>query len=240
MIRVLQAHLRLRFIDLLRRPSFLIPALFVPSIMFLLVNPVVAAMGVPVETFAASCTGFALLGITLFQFAFMIAQDREMPWDRYVRTLPGAAGVRMVAQILVALSFALAAVALVVGVAILVGGMSLRASWLLRVLSVLLLGGIPFALLGATIGYKFSARGAVGVANLLYILLSFFGGLFMPPDLMWRPLALIAPLLPTRALGALLWGEGGWQYVAVLLGYTVVFALTCYQAYRHDEGERYS
>jgi ABC-2 type transport system permease protein len=111
-----------------------------------------------------------------------------------------------------------------------------------------LLGSIPFALLGIALGYWFSAKAAQPVAMLLYLPLSYAGGLWMPPDHLPRVVSVISPFLPTRAYAELIWRASGLQTSAgmrsftlwsALLAYTLLFAAIAWWGYRRDEGQRY-
>ncbi len=66
-----------------------------------------------------------------------------------------------------------------------------------------LAGAVPMALLGLAMGYWFPARGALGLANLVYLPLSFAGGLFTGGDTSGTPWESLTVLLPTGAWSTL-------------------------------------
>ena len=114
-----------------------------------------------------------------------------------------------------------------------------------RVLVCLLIGSIPLGLLGIMLGYLLSERGALPVTNLIYLPLSYAGGLFSAnsgelPHVVRR----VSPWLPTRQWSDLLLDFGlggrlpGHQLVA-LSGYGVLFAVAAVYGYRRDEQRQY-
>jgi ABC-2 type transport system permease protein len=109
----------------------------------------------------------------------------------------------------------------------------------------LVLGGIPFALLGIGIGYRLRPRSALPVANLLYLPLAIGGSLWGKPDDPPRAVDLGSQALPTRSWMEVLdpvtgGGTVPLRHVAALAGWSALFALFAWHAYRRDEGERYT
>jgi ABC-2 type transport system permease protein len=108
----------------------------------------------------------------------------------------------------------------------------------------LVVGAVPFALFGIALGYLVPARAALPVANLLFLPLSFLGGLWGGAQHLPDPLRSISRFLPTRQWGELLgsgMGDSAWaaRDLFGLAAYAVCFALVAGWAYRRDEGERY-
>ena len=234
------AHARAATLELFRYPSFSIPTLLFPSMFFLFF---VSAQREGSPVLVASYVGFAILGVAFFQFGVGIAAERTSPWEAFLRTLPLAVRVRFSARIVSALAFALAAGALLVVTALVTTDARLSPQRWLALAGVALVGSVPFALLGIALGYLASPRGALPLANLLYLTLSFAGGLWTGPNLP-GVVAEISPYLPTRQFAEVLWGaaEGGLGPGSAWLalgGFTVFFAVAAQFGYRRDEGERF-
>jgi ABC-2 type transport system permease protein len=107
--------------------------------------------------------------------------------------------------------------------------------------AVLLAGAVPFGFLGIALGYLVRPRAALPVANLLYLPLSYVGGLWAGP----RDATGAFDLVPTHAWGRLLWwavGARGFDIVAVasLAGWGAAFGAIAVWAYQRDEGERFT
>ena len=86
-----------------------------------------------------------------------------------------------------ALVFALAAVGVVFIAAVLLTPAGLPPGTWLHLSVALLLGSIPFGLLGIALGYWAQAKAALPLANLLYLSLAYAGGLWLPPDRLLFP-----------------------------------------------------
>jgi ABC-2 type transport system permease protein len=188
---------------------------------------------------------FAVLGIAMFQFGVGIASDRASAWERYVRTLPSSAGVRFTARTLVALAFNLASVVPLIAVATLLTPVRLDLLTWIRVLLALLVGAVPLALLGIMLGYLLSERGALPVTNLIFLPLSYAGGLFgSGADQLPRFAARISPWLPTRQWSDLITGFGlngqlPTRQLVYLAGYGALFGVLAIVGYRRDETRQY-
>jgi ABC-2 type transport system permease protein len=111
--------------------------------------------------------------------------------------------------------------------------------------AVLLIGAIPFGLFGTSIGYLARPRAALPIANLLYLPLSYAGGLWVGPGHATGGSARVLDAIPTHAWAVVLWWSVGAVRIdavaiASLVLWTLLFAAVAVWAYRRDEGERFS
>jgi ABC-2 type transport system permease protein len=241
-VRLVLVHARALTLELARYPAYVVPTLLFPAAFFLVfaAPKVRGAATVEMATFA----GFAAIGVAFFQFGVGIAVERASPWETYLRTLPVGGGTRLGARVLSALLFAVAAAATFVAVALATTNAGLAAVRWGELAAVLLLGTAPFALLGIALGYLAPQRGALPIANLLYLGLSYAGGLWMRPGDLPAGVAAVSPYLPTRSLAEALAGavygrpfELGPD--ARLVAFTALFAALAAWGYRRDEGRRF-
>lgn len=244
-LRLLSAHTRVSFLDLLRWPGYVVPTVVFPAMFFALFDLPFARRSADVANFTMlAFIVFAIVGVALFQFGVGIAQERGRPWERYLRTLPVSTGVRFAARILTAMLFAIMTAAVVALVARLFTPIDLSAAQWPRVAVYALAGSVPFVLIGITIGYWSSARAAVPIATAGNLLLAYAGGLWMPPSDLPAFVQTISPYLPTRQFGDLLWSlTGNGDAARALLGlacYTAIFAALASIGYRRDERKRYA
>ena len=201
-------------------------------------------IGLPDDLAMASYAAFAVLGVAFFQFGVGIAAERASPWQTFLRILPVSPAARFAARIVSALAFGLASATLVIAAALVTSDVSLTPSRWLALTTALLAGSMPFALLGTAIGYWTSPRGALPLANLLFLALAYAGGLLAGRQHVPQAVQTIADILPTRLWGELLAasiGLGSWRARDALgLGaYAAAFALLAAWGYRRDEGERF-
>jgi len=241
-MRLVLLHARAMTLELARHPAYVVPTLVFPAVFFLFfVAPGAGGYStVKMATFA----GFAAIGVAFFQFGVGIAVERASPWERYLRTLPVGVGVRLGARVLSAAIFAAAAAATLVLTAIVTTDASLPVGRWLELACVLIMGTAPFALLGIALGYWAPERGALPIANLLYLGLSYAGGLWIRPQDLPAGVAAVSPYLPTRALADVLsatvsgdpFSPERW---VVLYAFAALFAATAVWGYRRDEGKHF-
>ena len=234
------AHTRAMTLELLRHPAYVVPTVAFPTVFFLFFATADDDPNLRMATFA----GFAAIGVAFFQFGVGIATERESPWERYLRTLPVSALARLGARVLSAAIFAAASAALLVVVATASTDVALPAEHWAELAIVLVAGTAPFALLGIALGYWAPVRAALPIANLLYLGLSYAGGLWFSPRHLPSIVVGVSRFLPTRALADALAGpaHGGalpWRALASLAGFSLLFAVLALAGYRQDEGRRF-
>lgn len=208
--------------------------------------PQQAVVADPVVATAATAqlAAFAIASTCMFTFGVGVAEDRVKPFAPFQRTLPVGAVPPLAGRVLngVVWSF-IALVPLVV-----VGGTltsatltpARAAASLVTVIAI----ATPFTLLGLAIGYSMSAKAAIAVVQLTLFPLAFAGGMFLPPEMFPRWLDAISTFTPTRGVRELFvatttGGPLDAKFVAVVLGWAVVFAALAVIAYRRDEGRRF-
>jgi ABC-2 type transport system permease protein len=228
--------------ELARYPAYVVPTLAFPAAFFLIFSSTQRGTAATVEM--ATFAGFAAIGVAFFQFGVGIAVERASPWETYLRTLPIGAGARLSARVLSAAVFACAASATLVAIALASTDATLAPERWAELAITLLLGVAPFALLGIALGYWAPARGALPIANLLYLALSYAGALWIRPHELPSAVASVSPYLPTRALadalsGTVLGHPFGLRAWASLAGFTALFAALAVWGYLRDEGRRF-
>ncbi|WP_203581248.1 ABC transporter permease [Microbacterium hibisci] len=245
--RLTLLHARYGLIETFRVPIAVIGTLVFPALalLFFVVpqrmvadNPVFATQAV------ISLSVFAVMSNSLFSFALTISENREKPWDPYLRTLPAPGIARVLAQILSTGVLGLVAIVPV----IVVGGLFTAAEAPpLRVLAgivALAVSATPFMLIGIAIGYAFPFKAAIAIVQIVMFGLAFIGGLFLPPVLFADWLDAISKFTPSRqAREFVIWAvEGGalewWVWVGIVIWTVVMLALSLV-LFRRDEGRRY-
>jgi ABC-2 type transport system permease protein len=242
-VRLVLEHARAMTIELVRYPAYVVPTLLLPTVFFLFfVSP-----GPRAEATARMATfaGFAVIGVSFFQFGVGIAADRISPWEVYLRTLPAGPGARLAARLVSAAVFACLSAGALVATAVAVTNASLSGARWIALAATLLLGTVPFAFLGVALGYWAPARSALPIANLLYLVLAYAGGLWIRPSGLPGSVAAVSRFLPTGALSEALvaatvgtWVD--WRAWFGLALFSGLFAVLAVAGYRRDEGRRFT
>ena len=238
------AHYRAIMLDLVRTPSYSILTLLLPGLVFLFISRGVGDDIPTANVFMASFAIFMILGIALFQGGVAIAQERESPWEAYQRTLPVSPATRFTARVLATMSFGLVGIAFVIVLAVATTPAAMPAVLWARLSLSVIAAGVVMSVLGIALGYSAPPKAVAPIANLLFIGLSFGGGLFLRPQSLPDVFQPFSRVLPTRQFGELAWSAvlgRDWPVTSWLwvVGYFVVFAAAAVHAYRRDEGVKY-
>jgi ABC-2 type transport system permease protein len=239
-------HFRFLLLENLRVPIAVGSAAIFPalSLLFFVVpfgygDDVVAA-----TTAVVQLAVFGVLSSFLFTFGVGVADDREKPWDPYVRTLPAPATPRIVGRLLTGFVFALIAVVPVTIIGALFTSAAATPLQFVGGLVALLVAGTPFLFGGLAIGYSMPVKAALPVTQLVFFPMAFAGGLFIPPTLFPDWLQTASALLPSRgARDLVVWAVVGTPPSTLALiafaGWAVATAALAGWAYRRDEGRRF-
>ena len=204
-MKLLLLHTYYQTLENLRQPMYLISTFVFPSLFFWFFGIPNAPDERGLALLTASFSAFAVLSVVLFQFGIAVAADRETSWYSYLRVLPGPRGVQLASRVLSGIVFAAGGVGGVLLTARFVGELNFAEYYWGPFLLTLTLGAIPFAFLGVGLGLLVSAKTATPVMNLTYLLLSFAGGLWMPPNILPKMVQTVSDYLPSRFYGELLW-----------------------------------
>lgn len=243
-LAIFRRHVWMNTVELSRLPMYVVPTFAFPILLFVLFGLPYAQTTEAARVLTASYAAYGVIGVTLFQFGVGIAADRATSWEQFLRILPVSIATRMSARVVSALIFAIAVAIVVMLVGEVLTKAHLTALMSLELLVTMLVGAIPFAFLGITIGYWFDRRAAMPIANLIYLPLSLAGGLWMPPEFLPAFIAKISPYVPTRHYGEVVWAVVNGHATPVaswiwLIGYSAVFGVIAYLGYRRDESKRY-
>jgi len=202
-MRLALAHARVQIVELVRFPGFTAGTLAFPGVVFVLFG--LPRAGRNPELLLASYCAFAVIGVGFFQFGVSGAIERGSPWQSWLRTLPAPPAVRIAARVLAALAFTTASIGVVVILSLTTTDVSLSPSAWMRLALALLAGSAPFVVLGLSIAYWTSPKSALPIANVLYMLLAYAGGLWTGPADLPGAVRAISPYTPARQWGDVLW-----------------------------------
>jgi ABC-2 type transport system permease protein len=243
-MKLLFSSIYFLLIEFLRQPAYLVTTILFPSMFFWFFGLPNATSPEAAQMLMASFSAYGVLGVVLFQVCASFAQDRASGWSRYQRTLPVSPSLLLWARLSAAM---LLSVVVVIGVLITAHAFAdpevPQSRWLSFLFAVFV-GGVPFSALGLFLALASSPKAALPIANLVYLPLSFAGGLWMPPNALPKIVQDISLYLPTRFYGEWVWAailgqEVAAKYIWGLLFYFILFFSAAIFLYRRDEGRRF-
>jgi ABC-2 type transport system permease protein len=209
---MMKGYLRLELLRTLRDPLYVCLAVGAPIGFYLLFTNIFGSQPQQpgeLSTLIVQMVAMAVYGgmwACLLVTGPRIAAERGSGWLRNLQLLPIAPWATLAARTLAAMLFALPAILLVCGTAVVAHGVHLSFGQWVAVIGLVWVGVWPFALLGIAIGYATSAETSFGVTFGLYTALAALGGLWVPLAIFPANLQSIGKLLPSYQAAQL-----GWQ-----------------------------
>ncbi len=239
--RRIVAQARFEAQALLSRSEQVLLALVLPALALVLLSVTDAVdLGIGderrIDAIAPGVIALAIIATAFTAQAIMTAFDRRAGVLRLLATTPlgpggllgGSVGGVLVVQVVQV---------------VLLGGLALGLGWRPDPVGVpaavlaIVLATATFTALALLLAGTLRAEAVLGVANLLFVLLAAGGAVLLPAEKLPGPLAVIAPLLPSGALGEALrtsLGAGAFpaRDLAVLTVWTVLAALAARRWFR--------
>jgi ABC-2 type transport system permease protein len=230
--RTLGAYLsdaKFESLRLLRTPAFAMPILAMPLLFYSFFGVVLAGKAVSggfANQLFVGWTVYGVMGPGLFGFGILVAVERNMGLMTFKRALPMPTGSYLASKLMMAYVFAVAVMAMLVGLAVTIGHVTLAPLILLRMAAVMSLGVIPACAVGLFIGAYAPASSAAAFANITYLGMAFLSGLFFPLSGTLHDIRAVWPTFHlsqlARAAGGLKYEGAPWVHVAVLAATTTV------------------
>lgn len=243
-LRSFALEARFELVRLVRQPAYVIPTFAFPLAFYYFFGISMGPQryaGHSVATYMlASFGAFGVIGAALFGFGISVALERSSGWLILRRASPMRLWSYFGAKMLAALCFSLAVAAALETLGGFFGGVQLAPQAWLALLGVLVAGAVPFCALGLAIGTIAPANGAPAIVNLIYLPMSFLGGLWIPAGLLPKAFVHIAPWMPTYhfanlALAAIGIGSAAPLDIVALMLWTAVFLALAAFGWRRDE-----
>lgn len=186
-----------------RLPQFILPTVVTPAAFYALFT---LALSTPTPARAAANLAaygvFAAIGPSLFGFGAGVAMEREQGLIEMKRVSPMPIGAFIAGKLAAATVVTAAALALIY-TASLFAGVRLAAGQWAGLLALHLASVVPFALIGLGLGMRLGGKGAVGVANALFLGFAVIGGLWIPSMMLPGWMRTIGQVTPSFHLGQL-------------------------------------
>ncbi|MGW1682237.1 ABC transporter permease [Saccharopolyspora sp. NPDC002376] len=238
--RILAVEIADELRGIFREPSALFFSIVMPVVFFALFAFLyggVPSGAVPTGTAMLATFGtFAVLSVVLTNPGIGVASDRERGWLRAKQVSSVPIGVTLTAKVMAALPYAIGVLAAITATSALLGTLQISPAALVRLWAVLVLGTLPFALLGLAIGFQAGTNATAAILNALLFPMAVLSGLWVPLAALPEIFSQIAPFLPAYHLAQLamaqLDGSAAAEHALVLVGMTAVSGMLAAVSYR--------
>lgn len=195
---------KFEWLKTIRNPAFALPVVLFPVLFYLFFGVLFNHDNVEGSIYLLCTYGvFGIMGPALFSFGAGLATERGQGWLNIKEASPMPPSAQIFARIAVSIFFSLLIVLLLGTVATLLGGVRLSLGQALILAIVLVIGGLPFCLLGLALGLTIKADSAPAIINLFYLPMSFLSGLWIPINILPDFLQSLAQFLPPYHLAQL-------------------------------------
>lgn len=225
---------RIEMIRMLRNPYYLFWSLAMPIIFYIVFTKIFNVETPDKDLWAAhylmSMTVFSVMGSSIMTMGIRLVEERSQGWTRYMRITPLSDVAYFSAKMFGQTIVHAFSVIVIFTAGILFNGVRLPLEEWIFSASWILLASMPFLALGALVGTMKRVDTAIGISNVVYLLLAITGGLWMPIDILPKIMQNIGMWLP-----AYHFGNGAWEIVRghapelknilILVGYLLVFMI---------------
>ncbi|HZQ44021.1 MAG TPA: ABC transporter permease [Acidobacteriaceae bacterium] len=225
-LNIVLAEIRYELVRALRTRAFSLSAIGFPLMFYclfgLLMNRGEDLDGVLVAKYLlGGYAVFGSLGAAIFGVGVGVALDIHAGWLELKRASPMPPLAYIVSKCATAIAFSIIIVCLLSGLGVAFGHVHLSGAELARMLALAAFGSVPFCALGLVMAFLVPPNSAGGIANLIYLPMSFFGGLWIPITMLPHAVRLIAPALPTFHLAQLMYACFGATPKGAITGHLV-------------------
>ncbi len=204
------------FLKLLRTRSFSIATIGFPVMFYLLfgvANKHSFAGSINIAKYMmAGYACFGLIGAALFGIGVGMAGEIHAGWLEVKRASPMPPAAYLFAKCMTAVAFGLIITSVLITLGVTLGGVSITASEVMKMLGLAVPGSIVFASMGLLLAQIVPANAAPGIVNIIYLPMSFLGGLWIPLSQLPHWVRSIASVMPTYHLSQLMVGIFGPGY----------------------------
>ncbi len=170
---------------------------------------------------------FGAVGASLFGIGASLAYEKGHGWLELKRASPMPPMAYLLAKLVSSLIFSLAICLFLIVLSPLIAGQQVASAMeAAKLLGVVAVGTIPFASLGLLFGLVIPSNSGPGLINLLYLPLSFLGGLWTPVEQLPHWMQAVASYLPTYWFSRLALHTLGFATPAAALGYAALAGYT--------------
>jgi len=230
-LNIYRLETKFEWLKSIRNPAFALPAILFPALFYIFFGVLMNQHNPEAATYLLCTYGtFGIIGPALFSFGAGLAVERGQGWLDIKEASPMPGSAQIVSRLVVSMAFSVMVLASLGLVAFIMTDVSLSLAQILTLSTILILGGLPFCLLGLILGLLLKAESAPAVVNLVYLPMSFLSGLWIPITMLPNFLQSFAEFLPPYHLSQLALkvvdldtdGSVG-KHLAILTLFTLVF-----------------
>jgi ABC-2 type transport system permease protein len=246
-LRIFASETRYEFIRMLRTRAFSLSVIGFPVMFYclfgLLMNRGETIGSVLVAKYMlGSYSVFGMVGSALFGIGVGMSSELAAGWLELKRASPMPPIAYLLAKCVTAIAFGIIIVTTLCALGITFAHVHLSLTEYASMIGLTVVGAIPFACMGLVLAQLVPANSAPGIANMLYLPMSFLGGLWVPIQFLPHALRSFAPVLPTYHLAQLMLSifdptlrGHALQHAFGLIGFTLIMLGIAAIAFRRRE-----
>jgi len=246
-LRIFVNETRFEFLRLLRTRAFSLSVIGFPVVFYiffgLIMNRGESIHGVLVAKYMlAGYAVFGMVGAALFGIGVGMAAELSAGWLELKRASPMPPLAYLLAKCITAMAFGVVIVSLLTVLGVTLGHVAITLPQYGRMIALAIVGVVPFAAMGMVLALLVPANSAPGIANMLYLPMSFCGGLWIPIMFLPKLLQHFAVVLPTYHVAQLMLGAFGFAATGSnsshwlgLLGFTLLMLGIAWIGFRRLE-----
>ncbi len=247
-LRIFVTEMRYEILRALRTRAFSLSAIGFPVMFYCLFGLVMnrnetMSAGVSVAKYLlGGYSVFGALGAAIFGIGIGVSVDRSAGWLELKQASPMPPLAYVLSKCMMAVVFSLIIVSILSALGIALGHVSITLREFAEIAGLAAAGAIPFSCLGLAMAFLVPPNSAGGIANLIYLPMSFLSGLWVPIRFLPHILQTIAPIFPTYHLAQLMYAALGaptigsaFSHWISLLGFTLLMLGVTWLAFRRLE-----
>lgn len=233
-LRIFIREARYEFLRLFRTRSFSLSVIGFPVVFYTFFGLImnrgehIGSVSVAKYTLAGYAV-FGMVGAALFGIGVGLASELAAGWLDLKRASPMPPVAYLLAKCSSAMAFGIIIVNILTVLGVTIGHVPLTFPEYARMIGLTIAGVIPFACMGMALAMLVPANSAPGIVNMLYLPMSFCGGLWIPIMFLPHFLQRIALVMPTYHLAQLMLSSFGYpsaggitSHWLGLLGFTML------------------
>jgi ABC-2 type transport system permease protein len=235
------AFMRFEIRRTLRNTRFIVMLIAFPVLLYLIyAKQTGTSQGLTVAVLLmVSMAVYSGMGSAMFASGPQLARERQNGWMRQLRVSPISARGWFAAKLVQGILLIIPGLAVLFALAATYGGVHLGASKLGALALILVLGVIPFCVLGLVIGLMFDGQSAQVAQMITLLLLAFLGGIFISWNNLPHAMQIIGKTLPSYHLAQLGWNAAagrtlGMTHVIALAGWALALGAVAIWRWRQE------